>query len=258
MIGLLLLAAFGAGVVDAIAGGGGLITVPALLAVGMDPRAALATNKGQAVFGSSASFFRFLRHRQVDRGRAPWSFVAAAVGSVLGARLVLALDPAVLRPLVLVLLVVASALAFVRRPEAGGRAWWVERAPRLAALAVALLLGAYDGFFGPGTGTFLLLAYAYAFGDDLVSASGNAKVANFASNLASFAAFAASGAIRWEVALPMGAAQVTGAWVGTELAVKRGAGLVRGVAVAISLALAARILWQMSGADSRLFPKERS
>jgi uncharacterized membrane protein YfcA len=245
VIGLLILAAFGAGLVDAIAGGGGLITVPALLAAGLDPRVALATNKGQAVFGSSASFFRFLRHGQIDRGRAPWSFVAAALGSVLGARLMMLLDPALLRPLVLVLLLVASGLAFVRKPEAASRAWWVERAPRLAAMAVALLLGAYDGFFGPGTGTFLLLAYAYAFGDDLVSASGNAKVANFASNLAAFVAFALSGAIRWEIALPMGAAQVAGAWVGTELAVKRGAGLVRGVAVAISLALAARVLWQM-------------
>jgi uncharacterized membrane protein YfcA len=241
----LVAAAFGAGLVDAIAGGGGLITVPALLAVGMDPRVALATNKGQAVFGSSASFFRFLRHGQIDRGRTPWSFTAAALGSALGARLVLLLDPTVLRPLVLVLLVLASALAFVRRPEAATRARWVDRAPRLAALAVALVLGAYDGFFGPGTGTFLLLTYAYAFGDDLVAASGNAKVANFASNLTAFTAFALSGAIRWELALPMGAAQVAGAYVGTELAVKRGASLVRAVAVVISLALAVRVLWQM-------------
>ncbi|MCS6900550.1 MAG: TSUP family transporter [Myxococcales bacterium] len=245
MISLLLLAAFGAGVVDAIAGGGGLITVPALLTSGLDPQVALATNKGQAVFGSSASFLRFLRHGQVDRRRAPWSFAAATLGSVLGARLVLALDPAVLRPLVLLLLLLASALALVSKPEASTRARWVERVPRLAAVVIALLLGAYDGFFGPGTGTFLLLAYAYTFGDDLVSASGNAKVANFASNLAAFAAFAASGVIRWELALPMGAAQVAGAWVGTELAVHRGARLVRAVAVTISLALAARVLWQM-------------
>ena len=245
MIVPLILAAFGAGLVDSIAGGGGLITVPALLAAGLDPRVALATNKGQAVFGSSASFLRFLRHGQIDRARAPWSFAAAAVGSVLGARLVLRLDPALLRPLVLGLLLLASVLAFVSKPQTARRASWVARAPRLAALAVAFLLGSYDGFFGPGTGTFLLLAYAYAFGDDLVAASGNAKVANFASNLAAFTAFALGGAIRWEIALPMGAAQVAGAYVGTELAVKRGAGLVRAVAVTISLALAARILWQM-------------
>lgn len=245
MIGLLLLAGFVAGLVDSIAGGGGLITVPALLASGLDPRTALATNKGQAVFGSSASFVRFLRHGQIDRERAPWSFIAAALGSVIGARLVLHLDPSLLKPLVLVLLLVASGLAFVRKPEAAKKAVWVERWPRLIAVLVAVCLGLYDGFFGPGTGTFLLLIYAYAFGDDLVAASGNAKVANFASNLAAFTAFALSGAIQWKIALPMGAAQVAGAWVGTELAVKRGASLVRVVTVMISLALAGRLLFQM-------------
>jgi len=245
MLALLIVAAFLAGLVDSIAGGGGLITVPALLAAGLDPRVALATNKGQAVWGACASFARFLRGGRVDRERAPWSFVAAALGSVLGARLVLVLDPKLLRPVVLVLLLLASGLAFVRKPAAATRAGWVAAAPRAAALAVGLGLGAYDGFFGPGTGTFLLLIYAHAFGDDLVSASGNAKVANFASNLAAFAAFSLSGSVRWELALPMGAAQVAGAYVGSGLALKRGAGLVRVVAVVISLALAARLFWQM-------------
>lgn len=243
----LVAAAFGAGLVDAIAGGGGILTVPALLAAGLDPRVALATNKGQAVWGASVSFGRFLRHGHVDRRRAPWSFVAAAAGSAAGARAVLLVRPELLRPVVLGLLVVASGLAFVRKPGAQGEgAWWVRAAPRASAVAVGLGLGAYDGFFGPGTGTFLLLVYAYAFGDGLVSASGNAKVANFASNLAAFGLFALTGAIRWELALPMGAAQVAGAWLGTELAVKRGAGLVRGAAVAVSLALAARVVWQMT------------
>lgn len=242
---LLVAAAFAAGLVDAIAGGGGLITVPALLTAGLDPSVALGTNKGQAVFGSSASFARFARHGQVDRARAPYSFVAAAAGSALGAMGVQRLDRSLLRPLVLGLLLVASLLAFLKKPEPRPASRWVAAAPALAAAAVALLIGAYDGFFGPGTGTFLLLAYAYFFGDDLVRASGNAKVANFASNLAAFAAFALGGVIRWEIALPMGVAQVLGAYVGTELAVKKGAGLVRAAAVTISLALAARVLWQM-------------
>ena len=243
----LVLAAFGAGVVDAIAGGGGILTVPALLATGLDPRVVLATNKGQAVWGASVSFGRFLRHGHIDRRRAPWSFVAAAAGSALGAKAVLLLRPELLRPLVLGLLLVASGLAFVRKPLAQGEAAsWVKAAPRAAAVVVAVGLGAYDGFFGPGTGTFLLLIYAYVFGDDLVSASGNAKVANFASNLAAFTAFAIQGAIRWDLALPMGVAQVAGAWVGTELAVKRGAGLVRVAAVGVSLALAVRVVWQMT------------
>lgn len=245
MLPALILAAFVAGLVDAIAGGGGLITVPALLATGLDPRLALATNKGQSIFGSTSSFARFARHGQVDRARAPISFACAALGSLFGARLVLWLDPRQLRPVALALLLLAASSALARRPDAPREHPLVTARPRAAAALVALVLGAYDGFFGPGTGTFLLLTYAHFFGDDLVGASGNAKVANFASNLAAFTLFAASGAVQWSIALPMGLAQVAGAYVGTELAVSKGVGLVRGVAIAVSLALAARIAWQM-------------
>jgi hypothetical protein len=245
VLALLVAAAFLAGVVDAIAGGGGIITVPALLAAGLDPRIALGTNKGQAVFGATASFVRFARHGQIDRKRAPLSLIAAMIGSAAGARLLLALDPSRLRPIVLGLLVVAALSAFVRKPGAGEPSRLVQASPALAALGLAGLLGAYDGFFGPGTGTFLLLGYAYLFGDDLVRASANAKVGNFASNVAAVLTFALSGAIRWEIALPMGIAQIAGASLGAELAVKRGVGLVRVVAVTISLALAGRVLWQM-------------
>lgn len=255
VIGLLTLAGFCAGLVDAIAGGGGIITVPSLLAAGLDPRAALATNKGQAIFGSSASLVAFARHGQVDKRRAPWSFVAAAIGALLGARAVLLLRPEVLRPFVLVLLCVAAGAAFIRKPQGTPQGTphgtadpdAPPRGSLAVAVVVALVLGAYDGFFGPGTGTFLVLSYAYLFGDPLVRASGNAKVANFASNLASFTLFALSGAILWRVALPMGVAQALGATLGARLAVRKGAGLVRGAAVAISLALAARVLWQMVG-----------
>jgi uncharacterized membrane protein YfcA len=251
VIALLALSAFVAGLVDAIAGGGGIITLPALLACGLGPHAALATNKGQAVFGSCTSLATFARHGQVDGARARLSLVAALVGSIAGARLVLVLSPTLLRPVVLVLLVAAAVAALARRPAELARPSWVERAPRSVALCLALGIGAYDGFFGPGTGTFLLLAYAYLFGDDLVRASGNAKVANFASNLGSFLLFAAAGAIRWEIAIPMGLAQAAGAFVGTRLTIRRGAGLVRWVAVVISLMLAARIGWQMVAPGGR-------
>ncbi|MFO0661902.1 MAG: TSUP family transporter [Polyangiaceae bacterium] len=241
----LVFAAFAAGIVDSIAGGGGVITVPVLLSAGLDPRVMLATNKGQAIFGSTSALIAFARQGEVDRSRAPYSFVAAMIGALGGAALVLAIDPALLRPIVLVLLLIAAATAFIRKPTTPTRWAIVDRAPSLAAVVVAMVIGAYDGFFGPGTGTFLLLAYAIAFGDTLVRASGNAKVANMASNLASFALFAASGNIRWEIALPMGLAQVAGAQLGSRLAIRRGAGVVRAVAVTVSLCLAARVGWQM-------------
>jgi uncharacterized membrane protein YfcA len=248
VITLLMLAAFAAGVVDAIAGGGGLITLPALLAAGLPPAAALATNKGQAVFGAAASTFEFTRRGAVDRARAPYSFVAAALGSLLGAWLVLRVSPATLRPVLVALLPAAAAASLLKRPSpTTGPPTLAARAPRRLAIAIALALGFYDGFFGPGTGTLLLFAYAYFFGDALVSASGNAKVANLASNLAAFVFFAASGNIRWAIALPMAAAQFAGAAVGAALAVRKGAALVRAAAVTVSIALATKVLLDVLG-----------
>jgi len=114
VIALLVFAAFAAGLVDAIAGGGGIVTVPALLATGLDPRVVLATNKGQAIFGSATSFVAFARGGHVDRARAPWTFVSSLLGAFVGAKLLLMLDPRVLRPVVIGLLLFAAAASFVR------------------------------------------------------------------------------------------------------------------------------------------------
>jgi hypothetical protein len=242
----LTLSAFAAGFVDSIAGGGGLITLPALLACGVDPRAALATNKGQAVFGSCTSLVTFAHSGNVDRSRAALSFAFACLGSIVGALLVLVLSPKQLRPLVVTLLVIAAASAFLKKPNVDSSPLEaVRKHPSIVASAIAFSLGCYDGFFGPGTGTFLILAYAYLFGDTLIRASGNAKVANFASNLAAFCLFALSGSIQWRYAVPMGIAQAVGAVVGTRLAIRKGARLIRSLAVMISLGLAARVVWQM-------------
>lgn len=245
LLALLIVAAFAAGLIDAIAGGGGIITLPALLAAGLPPHVALATNKGQSVFGSGSAVVQFARNGEVDRKRALVSFIAALAAAVAGARLVLWIDPAILKPIVLVLLIVAAVLVLIRKPEGGKPSAIASSHPRWIAAVIAAAIGCYDGFFGPGTGTFLIVAYAWVFGDRLVRASGNAKVANFASNLGAFALFAAAGAIRWELAIPMGIAQAAGAWVGTKLTVRRGGGLVRAAAVTVSLALAARVAWQL-------------
>jgi hypothetical protein len=112
---------------------------------------------------------------------------------------------------------------------------------------VALVIGAYDGFFGPGTGTFLIVASVALLGDGLAEASAGAKVVNFASNLAAVALFAWRGVVLWQVALPMAAGQLAGGWIGAHLAIRRGDGLVRRVAVAVSLALAAKLAWDLRG-----------
>ena len=156
---LVLLALVGlagiAGVVDAIAGGGGLLTVPALLLAGLPPHVALATNKGQSVFGAAAALARYARSPLLDRQRAPAGFVAGLLGAVAGVLLVQLISPAVLRPLILALLIAAVVVVISARPPRVGER---RSRPLVLTVLVAGVIGTYDGFFGPGTGTFLILA----------------------------------------------------------------------------------------------------
>jgi len=257
----LVLAALAAGMVDAVAGGSGVIAVPALLAAGLPPHLALGTNKAQGVFGTCASTLRYARAGLLDPRRARVTFPAGLAGSLCGAALVLLVPPTTLRPVVLVLLV-GVAVALALRPAPRNRTslstatptstptrisapTWARRAPRLAAAAVALVLGAYDGFFGPGAGTFLILAFAFLFDLPLQRASADAKPVNFASNLAALALFSARGAVLWEVALPMAAAQFAGGWLGAHLAVRGGDRLVRAVVLLVVLALVSKLAADM-------------
>jgi len=267
----LVLAALAAGLVDAVAGGSGVIAVPALLAAGLPPHLALGTNKAQGVFGTCASTLRYARAGLLDPRRARVTFPAGLAGSLCGAALVLLVPPSTLRPMVLVLLI-AVAVALALRPSAPtatptailtptstatltatptptatptSPSTWARRAPRLAAAAVALVLGAYDGFFGPGAGTFLILAFAFLFDLPLQRASADAKPVNFASNLAALALFSARGAVLWEVALPMAAAQFAGGWLGAHLAVRGGDRLVRALVLLVVLALVAKLATDM-------------
>jgi uncharacterized membrane protein YfcA len=251
---LLCAVAFAAGVIDAIAGGGGLLTVPSLLLVTGTPRLALGTNKGQSVFGAFASLVSYHRAGRVNRSRAVPSFLAALAGSLVGVRLVLTLRPELLRPVVLGLLI-GVAIFFAARgtrarkasPDVARLRWKVaEDHPVFTAGAIGLVMGAYDGFFGPGTGAFLIVLFTTIFGDDLVEATANAKVANFASNLGSVVSFAAAGAIDFRLALPMAVAQATGGIVGARAALRGGERLIRAGVVVVTIALAVRIAWQMS------------
>ena len=209
---LLCVAALTAGVVDAIAGGGGLLTMPALLATGLPPHVVLGTNKGQSVFGAFAALVRFYRAGMVRSELAAVTFPLGLAGSFMGAGLVLLVRPEVLKPLVLTL-----------------------------GAVIALLIGTYDGFFGPGTGTFLIISFSGLLGHSMTRASADAKVVNFASNLAAVALFWYRGLVLWHVALPMAAAQFTGGWIGAHLAVRGGDKLVRRVVLLVVVALVLKL-----------------
>jgi uncharacterized membrane protein YfcA len=243
LLALLALTAFVAGLVDAIAGGGGLFTVPALLALGLPPAIALATNKGQAAPGAVSSFVTFFRRGGVDRKRAPLGFVLGFFGSLLGARLLLAMRPEPLRPIVMALLLFAlGTMLFRSRIHVRTRP--LSR-PKLVLAIVALALGTYDGFFGPGTGSILIVLFVTLFGDSPLYASGNAKVVNLASNLAAFSLFAWRGAILWQLALPMAVANVIGARLGARLALRKGDRFVRVVVTLVVLAVVLKLAWDM-------------
>ncbi len=239
-IALLVVASFVAGTVDAIAGGGGLITLPALLAAGLPPALALGTNKGQSVWGSGAALLRFARAGLVDGRVARVTFPAGLLGSLGGAALVLLVPPTLLRPMVLGLLVVVAVVLTFRPATPAGPRPSAHRSLAVAA-SIALVIGAYDGFFGPGTGTFLIFAFVIFFGAGMREASADAKVVNFASNLAAVALFASRGLVAWNVALPMAAGQFAGGLAGAHLAVRGGDRLVRWVVLLVVLALVVKL-----------------
>ena len=241
LLALLALAAFLAGFIDSIAGGGGLVTVPALLLAGFPPVEALGTNKLQGLFGSASSTIAYAQKGHVDlRSQLP-AAAASGIGGIFGA-LLAAVLPGEWLQLVLPFLLVAIALYFALKPSMDD----VDRAQRMTpflfGLTIVPLIGFYDGLFGPGTGSFFMLAFVTLGGYGLLKATAHTKLLNFASNLGSFGAFALVGVISWKVGLVMGVAQFLGARLGATLAMRVGSRLIRPLLVVTCVALAIRLL----------------
>lgn len=240
---LLLLFAAGllAGFIDAIAGGGGMITIPAMLLAGIPPLQVLGTNKLQSLFGSGSASLAYARHGHVDlRGQLPMA-LTAALGAALGALLATVVPGDVLRA-ALPFLLIAIAIYFGFKPDTGE----VDRHRRMTSTVFALtfvpVIGFYDGVFGPGTGSFLMLGFIALAGYGILKATAHTKFLNFGSNLGAFAVFLAYGAILWKVGLIMGAGQFIGAQVGSRYAMKKGARIIKPLLVTVSVALAIRLL----------------
>ena len=238
---LLLAAAFFAGFVDSIAGGGGLITVPALLLAGFSPVEALGTNKLQGLFGSGSATIAYASKGHVDLRRQLPSAALSFFGAVAGAALATVLPGEWLRA-ALPAMLVAIALYFAFKPNMDD----VDRAQRMTpfvfGLAIVPLIGFYDGLFGPGAGSFFMLAFVALAGYGVLKATAHTKLLNFASNLGGFAFFAAAGVVSWQVGLTMGVVQFLGARVGAGLAMKKGARLIKPLLVVTCVALAVRLL----------------
>lgn len=243
---LLMLAAFLAGFVDSIAGGGGLISVPALLLAGASPIEALATNKLQGTFGAGTAMVTYARAGHVRlRDQAGMAAVSAAAGGA-GAMVAHLIPTEVLR-LVMPVILVAVALFFALKPGLSDDDRVQRIKPAVFTLTAVPLVAAYDGFFGPGTGSFFMLGFVMLAGYGVLKATAHTKMLNFASNIGSLGVFVFSGAMWWAVGFAMALAQIAGAALGAKLAMRVGARLIKPLLVVTSTGMALRLIWQMLG-----------
>ncbi len=241
VLGLLFAAGFLAGFVDSIAGGGGLITVPALLLAGIAPIQALGTNKLQSLFGSGSATLAYARGGHINLKKQLPMALMSALGAGLGAALTIFVPGDVLKALMPFLLI-AIALYFGFKPQISDLDKHARMRPLIFGLTIVPAVGFYDGIFGPGTGSFFMLAFVLLAGFGLLKATAHTKMLNFASNIGAFAVFAASGVILWKVGLVMGAGQFIGAQVGSRMAMRNGAKIIRPLLVITCIALAVRLL----------------
>ena len=229
---------FLAGFIDSIAGGGGLISLPAYYMAGLPPHYALGTNKMSSSIGLIFSTGTYLREGYVYKPLIPISIAGALIGSWLGARSILLLDEQILRWIMVIAIpVIAVFIIFKKDLLTPEEREFNKVREQLTGAAVALSIGWYDGFFGPGAGTFLMLAFVGILKLDAVTACGNTKVVNFCSNVAALVVFAMAGTVNYALALPGAAFAILGNILGARLTVKKGAKLIRPVMLVVVLIL---------------------
>lgn len=245
LVVFLMIAGFVAAFIDSVVGGGGLISLPALLLTGLPPTMALGTNKMASVMGSLTSTLSFLRSGKIDVHLVKYLFPLSLLGSALGVYVVRQIPSHFLKPL-LVIMLLAVLVYTLRKKNFGEISTYQGMSRRKGTLSALLvfLLGFYDGFFGPGAGTFFLFGFLM-LGFDFIVAAGNARALNFASNLAAVAAFGISGLINFQYSIPMGLAMVAGAWAGSHLAISRGVSYVRPLFLLVTSVLIGKQLWDL-------------
>ena len=238
---LLFFAAFLAGFIDSIAGGGGMITIPAMLLAGIPPLETLGTNKLQSLFGSGSATLAYARAGHVQlREQLPMAAVAA-LGSVFGAVLATVVPGDGLKA-IMPFLLVAIAAYFGLKPNIGDIDQHRRMSVFLFTVTVVPAIGFYDGVFGPGTGSFFMLAFVTLAGFGVLKATAHTKLLNFGSNVGAFAVFLAYGVVLWKVGFVMGAGQFLGAQAGSRVAMKAGVKVIKPLLVITSIALAIRLM----------------
>ena len=241
----LVIAAFIASFIDSTVGGGGLISTPALLATGMPVSFALGTNKVAAMMGSFTSVVTFWRAGKIQKKVVLFLMPLSFIGSALGAYVVYLLPAALMKNIIVVMLVAVAAYTY-RRKDWGDVSNVREFGTAIlsATIFTAFSLGFYDGFFGPGTGSFLIFGFLF-LGYDFVTAAGNAKALNFASGAGALLSFAISGTVYWIYGLAMGVSMIFGAIFGSKMAIKHGASYVRPLYLCVTTILIGKQVYDL-------------
>ena len=224
---------FLAGLIDSIAGGGGLISLPAYMVLGLPPHTALGSNKFSSTFGTFVANVRYFKSGRIELRVGAVSVPAALLGSFAGAHVVQLVNDEFLRYLLLIIVPIIAVFVLMNK-NLGSENRFSELKfsyAAIVAVAASLVIGFYDGFFGPGTGTFLLLVFSLLLKLDLVTASGNAKLVNLATNVAALVTFIRFSHVAFALAIPAAICGIVGNYVGSGLAIKRGTKFIRPVFV---------------------------
>lgn len=245
MLAFLVIAGFFSAFIDSVVGGGGMISLPALLLTGLPPSIALGTNKMASVMGSLTSTLSFMRSGKINYALIKYLFPLSLIGSVLGVYVVQKLPPEFLKPMVVVLLIAVTIYSVLKK-DWGSESTYKGMTPKIAVLSslLAFTLGFYDGFFGPGAGSFLIFGFLM-IGFDFLTSAGNARALNFASNIAAVISFGIVGSINFYYSIPMGLAMIVGALAGTRLAITKGATYVRPLFITVTTLLVSKQLWDI-------------
>ncbi|MGK0469044.1 TSUP family transporter [Clostridium sp.] len=239
----LCIAGFVAAFVDSIAGGGGLITVPAFMLTGLPTHMVLGTNKFSATAGSFTSSLKFIKSGKANFKLLKYLIPFTFLGSMLGVRAVLNIDQKFLNGLVLILIMfIGIYTLFSKSLGLKDKFQGLTKKNVFYGIILAFSLGFYDGFFGPGTGSFLVFGFISIFGFNFLASSANARILNFTSGITALVLFALSGKINYTLGVPVAISMVIGARMGTAVALNKGSKLIKPIFVTMSLAVAVKML----------------
>lgn len=243
---LLCAAGFLSAFVDSIAGGGGLISVPAFMLSGLPPAYVLGTNKFSSSFGSGTSSVKFIKSGRVNFKLLKYLLPFTFIGAALGVKTVLAINENILNVLVIIMVLLIGIYSlFSKTLGLENKFKGINKKNVFPGIMLAFSLGFYDGFFGPGAGSFIIFGLIKIFGFDFVNSVGNAKLMNFVSNITALVLFALSGKIYYVYGLPVAISMIIGARIGTKVAINKGAKVIKPIFITMSLAVAVKLLFNM-------------